>query len=260
MEQVAGRSTVVACASAAPLRLVTCRARGRAAWVVATSYGGGLVAGDALSVDVTVGDGATLLLTTPAETKVYRSTGAAASQRLDADVGDGGVLALLPDAVSPFAESRYRQVQRLRLHPRASALVVDAVVAGRVARGERWALRELVTRNEVSVADRLVLADAQRLSSRDGLTIPERLRDTELLATVIAVGPAFARLAAELRQGVLSRVPDATDPLLVAAGSFPAGAHVRIAARSVEIGNEFLRRLLASAEAVLGVAPFTRRP
>ena len=56
-----------------PLKWLTPRAGGDAAWVFASSYGGGLVGGDRLAIDVRVDAGAGALLSTQASTKVYRS-------------------------------------------------------------------------------------------------------------------------------------------------------------------------------------------
>src|SRR5262245_48343677 len=89
--RVAGASALVAGAARAPLQLLVPRPRGPAVWACAGTLGGGLVDGDALALEVAVGDGAALLVSTQASTKVYRG---AASQRLSATVGDGALLAL----------------------------------------------------------------------------------------------------------------------------------------------------------------------
>ncbi|MDB4932747.1 MAG: urease accessory protein UreD, partial [Myxococcaceae bacterium] len=65
------RSDVHRARSAGPLRLLFPRAAGRAAWIVTSSLGGGLVHGDDVSLAVTVDPGATALLTTQSSTKVY---------------------------------------------------------------------------------------------------------------------------------------------------------------------------------------------
>ncbi len=94
--------------AASPLRLLHPKNSGSAAWVYAATYGGGLLGGDAIALDVHVGAGASAMLSTQASTKIYRSD-IPASQRLDVHVADESLLVLLPDPVTPFASSQYVQ-------------------------------------------------------------------------------------------------------------------------------------------------------
>lgn len=258
--RVDGASAVVACAAASPLQLLSPSPRGRCGWVISASHGGGLVAGDDVSLELDVGAGATALLSTQAGTKVYRSRGAVASQRLAARVGRDAVLAVLPQPVSCFAGARFHQEQRLALEAGASLLWLDALVAGRVARDERWALDDYRSRVELAVGGRTVLADALRLVPGEGPPVAERLAGVELLATVIALGPAFAPHARALHDG-LAAAPAARDAAVLASAS-PLGDGVlaRVAARSVEAGLSFLRERLAFVEPVAGANPFSHIP
>jgi len=259
---VDGQSTVVGCLAKSPLQLLTPRPRGEAAWVLAASHGGGLVAGDAIELELSIGTGATASLSTQAETKVYRtparSTGA--SQRLSAAVGQGALLALLPDPVSPFAGSRYDQVQSFALDAGGSLVVLDAVTAGRAARGERWRLLGYRARNEVRVAGQLVLADALRLEAGEGPPLALRLEGLELLATVVLLGPRLAPAARELLSR-LSGAPAAGDaPVLTAASPLRDGLLLRLAARTVEAGMAAIRAHLSFLAAPLDGDPLLRRP
>src|SRR5207302_10725083 len=88
--------------AASPLRLLHPKNSGSAAWVYAATFGGGLLGGDAIALDATVGPGASALIATQASTKVYRSD-TPATQRLRVRAGDDSVIVLLPDPVTPFA-------------------------------------------------------------------------------------------------------------------------------------------------------------
>ena len=250
----------MSCASAAPLRLLSPRHRGTSAWTVAASYGGGLVAGDGVALEVEVGDGAAALVGTQAETKVYRSRGAPCQMEVLARVGLGGALALVPDPVSCFSGARYRQLQRVELDPGGTLLIVDALVAGRAARGERWAFEEYSSRIEVVRGGRLVVADALRLTPREGPALPARMGNFDLLATVAALGPRLAARAASLLVEVGRLPADGGADVLLGASRLADGLHLRLAARSVEAGLARLRALLAFLPEFLGVDPFSHRP
>lgn len=258
VEIVAGESAAVACRSTTPLRLLLPRPRGRSAWAVAASHGGGLVAGDDVALELELGPGAQACLTTQAETKVYRSAGAPARQRVLARVAAGGLLALLPEPVSAFAGSAYAQEQRFELEAGASLVLVDAFTAGRSARGERWAFRSFATTNELAVDGRLILADALRLEAGRGPALPARMAPLELLATVVLLGPKVAAAAADLLTALAAR--PAGGPVLAAASPLADGLHLRLGASHVEAGTSALRAALAFLPGLLGEDPLSRRP
>jgi len=259
-ERVDGATAIVECLSSSPLRLFTPRPRGAAAWVIAASHGGGLVAGDFVDLSIELGAGATVLLGTQAETKVYRG-GAPARQWTRARVADGALLALLPDPVSPYAGARLAQVQRIDLAPAGSVLLLDALTAGRVARGERWAFLDHQSRIEATVAGALVLADGLRLVSGEGPPLAERLAGFELLATAVLLGPRLAPFGSALLEAVGRAPAEGGAAVLSAASPLPGGgALLRVAARSVEAGMLAIRAHLRFAAELLGDDPFDRRP
>ncbi len=272
---VDGLSGVVTCLASSPLQLLAPRPRGAAAWIIAATHGGGLVAGDAIDLEVSVGPGATACLGTQAETKIYRANlspspaktrcgarglGGGAAQALTAAVGPGGLLALLPDPVSPFAGARYQQEQRFELGEGASLVVLDAVTAGRAARGERWAFHRYRSRNEIRAAGALLLADAVRLDEGQGPPLPRRLAGLELFATVIALGPRVAEPARRLLETVRRAPAAGDDPVLAAASPIGDGLLLRLASRSVEAGMHAIRSHLSFLSDPLDGDPLLRRP
>ena len=103
-----GCSVVARAYATSPLRLLTPTNHGHAAWIYGSSYGGGLVDGDAVAIDVNVAAGATAFVSTQASTKVYRSFRGARTATV-ARIGAGGLLVLAPDPVVCDAGARYRQ-------------------------------------------------------------------------------------------------------------------------------------------------------
>ena len=261
-----------------PLQILAPRVRGTSAWAFLLSHGGGLVAGDDVEVEVEVGPGAAALLATQAETKVYRAhDGRGAVQRLDARVRRTGALALLPEPVSPFTGAHYEQRQRFDLEAGASLLAVDAVVAGRSARGERWAFDRYLSSNEVRVDGRLVIGDALVLEPREPRRdrehprsreprapdaaggLAERLGRFDAFAVAFALGPAFAAGARALLARLAAQPVERDADLLAAASPLEGGVLLRCAATSPEALAGFLRQALAFAAAPLGDDPFARR-
>lgn len=96
---------------------------------------GGLVSGDALSIEVGVGEGAHGLLTTPAANKLYRadSHGVAWQQQTRLSAADGGVLEWLPQETLAFDGSRGIQSTTLELVGSARSLGWEVLALGRPA-------------------------------------------------------------------------------------------------------------------------------
>src|SRR5579872_4779934 len=129
-EKVRGRTILKTAFSRSPLRLLTPRNQGRAAWVYTTTLGGGIVSGDVISLGVRVGAGADAILLSQSSTKVYRGPlGSRVS--LDASVASGAMFVSIPDPTVCFAGSRFAQEQNVDLGDGASLLMIDTFHSGR---------------------------------------------------------------------------------------------------------------------------------
>lgn len=252
-----------------PLKLLSPHAVGvRLAYMIA--YGGGLVAGDHIHLDVDV-DGVLVLLTQgstkvfrhqagirrpqshllhsihhspetvgrvgsdearplntykggkyPADLRVDEPEAPTSRQRMLVKVSPGSTVFLLPDSISPFAQSRHIQSQRFVLAPGASALILDWVNSGRGRHepppvlkdkihakdyvhvpheaDEFWAMGYYASINEVVVDGRVVARERMVLQDQPGNGIKDRLLPYHVYATVLVYGPRMAKLRSLLDQ------------------------------------------------------------
>jgi urease accessory protein len=251
-------SCVVFAEAHAPLKLIIPRPRGGSVWACATSFGGGLVAGDRLSLDITVGEGATAVIGTQATTKVYRSEGTVpAQQQLQAKVGAGAVLALLPDAASCFAGARFRTESRIDLHPTGSLILLDWLTAGRAARGERWAFADYRSRIRVVVDGRVRWRESLHLEG--GQALPARMGGIHVLANLLLAGPRLRDASIALLEHVAALPAEPRQAMLMAASPLGDGVLLRMAGTTHEEIERTLRLLLAPAWPVIGGDPWSRR-
>lgn len=110
---------------------------------------GGLVGGDDLTIDVSVGADGHALITTPAATKVYRTSGATASQRQRLRVEAGGALEWLPQELILHDGCAADLATEVHLGSGARFVGVDALCFGLPARGETFATGRCRQRFEV---------------------------------------------------------------------------------------------------------------
>ena len=191
LRDVAGKTAITRCRADSPLRLLTPSDGASTARLIAGTYGGGLVGGDAIELTVDAGVGTRCLLGTQASTKIYRSAGAGCTQHLTVSAADDAIIASLPDPVVCFAGSRYVQGQRFDLSAGSSLVALDWFTSGRAARGERWAMNHYASRTEIIVSGRCVFLDRVELDPDDGeIGGAMRMGRVNCFATVVMVGPA----------------------------------------------------------------------
>ena len=89
---VAGKTAVTRCRANSPLKLLTPRSSGGGAWIFSGTYGGGLVAGDSIHLDIFAGAKTTCLLSTQASTKIYRTESTPCAQELNVIAESGAIL------------------------------------------------------------------------------------------------------------------------------------------------------------------------
>jgi len=249
------RSVVTRARSVAPLRLLAPASPGPAAWVYQSSLGGGFVGRDAIELEVEVAAGARLFLTSQASSKVYRR--AVSRSRLDASIGEGGVLIAWPDPIACFAGASFEQRQRFRIARSAGVIVVDAWTAGRIAHGECWAFDRLALRTEIEIDGTPVLAEGLVVSPSHG-ELAARMGDARAAATIAIAGDTFASAVEQIDRAIAARAVSAQPR--IAASVWPWGAVVRLAAATTEQLGIAIHALIGEpVRGVLGADPFARK-
>jgi urease accessory protein len=130
---------------------------------VVVNTAGGMTGGDRFDLDMAVGPGAKLTVTTAAAEKIYRSLGADTDIRVKLHVGSGGALAWLPQETILFDRIRLRRSIEADLAPNARLLLAEGVVFGRSAMGETLTQGHFSDRWRVRRGGVLVFAESLRL-------------------------------------------------------------------------------------------------
>src|SRR5216683_1091491 len=102
---------------------------------------GGVAGGDRFDIDISIGEGSHLAVTTAAAEKIYRAQGPAAQLNIALKLAAGSHLAWLPQETILFDRARLKRRIDIDLAEGASLLLCEIVVFGRAAMVER--MREL---------------------------------------------------------------------------------------------------------------------
>ncbi len=191
-----------------PLKLISPSpsAQQKSVLVFLLTYGGGLVGGDQVHLEIDINPKAKLSIVTQGHTKIFKSPSLAVvtRQRLHVTIADGAALCLLPDPVQPFEGSVYEQSQSFFVEDGASLCLLDWVSAGRTARGEDWDFRAWQGRNEVWLSaqvdrkPRLLLRDSIILEGDDQFAeknLRKKMQNMGIFGTLVLRGPLVATLA-----------------------------------------------------------------
>lgn len=173
---------------------------------------GGVLGGDRLETRVELGAGSRVCLSTPSATRVYRSAGPPAIQRVTARLGEGARLEYVPDHLIPSPGARVIQSIEVSLGPGAAAVVCDAWSVGRMARGESW-LFHLVDGGIVATdAEGLLFKERVVLTGARGWGGLGAAEGMAYIATLLCLAPSHPRLeglAAALAAAMAESAADA---------------------------------------------------
>jgi urease accessory protein len=155
---------------------------------------GGVTGGDSFMVEATAEPGATLTLTTQAAERAYRAQpGQTGNIRTAMRVGAGARLNWLPQELILYDSCALHRRLRVELAPDATFLMVEPVVFGRAAMGERL--------SSARFSDRIKITRAGVPLYRDGVELRGELSET-------LARPAIARGAGAMA-GLVYVAPDA---------------------------------------------------
>jgi urease accessory protein len=150
---------------------------------VMVNTAGGMTGGDRFDIDIAVGPGAKLAMTTAAAEKIYRSLGPDTEINVRLDVAAGATLAWLPQETILFDQVRLRRAIEVDLAPDANLLLAEGVIFGRSAMGETLAHGHFFDRWRVRRGGSLVFAESLRLEN----AIAERLAQRAVAAGGVAI-------------------------------------------------------------------------
>ncbi len=167
------------------VRFPSPEAEGLSAMFVNTA--GGIAGGDRFDIDIAVGEGSSLAVTTAAAEKIYRAQGPAAEVDITLKAAAGAHLSWLPQETILFDRARVSRRIDIDLAEGASLLLCEIVVFGRAAMGERMLHGEFVDRWRMRRGGRLVFAETVRL---DG-DIDARLTRPAVANGGVAIGTAL---------------------------------------------------------------------
>lgn len=127
----------------------------------------GIAGGDSLAIEVSVGEGAHALLTTPGAGKWYRADGRPAEQRIQLSVADAGSLEWLPQESMVFDGADGNATLDVQLSGKACFIGFDLWCLGRRARGERFTHGRMHTAIRIARDGRPVFVEQARLRGDD---------------------------------------------------------------------------------------------
>jgi urease accessory protein len=211
---VRGKSALITCKNIQPLKILNPGSPAVGCHVVLSSYGGGMVAGDKIWLRLRCHAGSRLLLSTQANTKIFRSVdGAVAEQRIEGELGENGLAVIFPDPVVLQEKSRYRQVQHWNLAPGALLLVADWLHSGRMDSGERFVFDSFYSELKVNLGGRPVVLDRFVFNPHEHIaTSPANFAQYQTVLSVYLVGdPVDARFALLADALLALKMPESTE-------------------------------------------------
>jgi urease accessory protein len=190
------------CEQQPPLRVVRAfQLEDGAALVHLHNLSGGVLGGDQLELSVEVGRAACAQITSTGATRLYRSRRGirVAAQRNRIRVGENALLEYLPDALIPFAGSRYCQETTIELAEGAGLFWWETVAPGREAHGELFAYDLLRLKLDLTAQGTTLAQERIKLEPQERpLSSPVRLGPYHYFSTfyICRVGVEAARWTA----------------------------------------------------------------
>jgi urease accessory protein UreH len=240
-----GRTIVAHAYAEPPFRVGRAFDLDGAAYVIIVCSGPGIFAGDTLRQSVRVGRGARVVLTSQSALQVHPSAAPAPARvHHHYHVDDDGELRCDWDPVIPFACARLEQRFDLEIAASGRVYWSDALMSGRVSRGEAWRFESLSHELRVRVGPALAYLERYRLAPGDAAATRSRIdhpwiaADMNYLATAIVHHPDASAEAAETLQRQIGSMAgvrvgvDLIEPRTIAARLMAGGGAPFAAARA----------------------------
>ncbi|CAG8712638.1 2499_t:CDS:1, partial [Acaulospora morrowiae] len=262
------------------------------------TYGGGIVSGDRICVEVETQQNINLMLLTQGSTKIYKqkrqeytknqeiNCPLGTQQRLNAYIQKNSMLLQLPEPTTCFRAADYSQRQIFSLEDETSSVVVlDWFTSGRMSRGERWEFSRYESGVDLLVGEKLIFRDVILLKNETDLgdhvplteekekqvsgmnDIHRRLEPYECFATLVIYGPRMIpitnRVLNEYEKIVIGKMNEVIDLTWSSSALYMEkkvnGVVIKVAGVTTEMVRNFLIKVaLKGLNEIVGENLFER--
>lgn len=225
--------------------------------VYVMSTGGGIVGGDRLDTNISLGDRAHAVITTQAANRVHRMDVGYATQTVSLRLGAEAVCEWMPDPLIPYAGSRFQQRLCAQVPEDATLIAADILTAGRVARGETWDLDACVSAVEISRPGGIPIVVDTTLITRDDAAHPLIAGHADAIGTLFVVAPGPAEQLVAVMRETAAEFAGAGETVRCGVSTLPegCGAWVRVLGRGQENVEAAVRAVWSAARTHLFGAP-----
>jgi urease accessory protein len=216
---------------------------------VLVNTGGGMADGDIFDIDVSLDEGARLLITSTAAEKVYRSLGTPVTVNVKISVAAGASFTWLPQETILFNNAALHRRIEVDLADDARLVMVEPIIFGRTGMGETVSHGTLHDHWRIRRNGKLIYAEGTRL---DGL-VSRELSETAVANGGVAVATA---LVVPGDEALAQAIHDMTDVFRgeVGASAWNGRAVLRFCARD----GAALRHDIAHALKAIRTEPLPR--
>lgn len=228
------------------------------AYTLLVNPSGGLVGGDRLSIDLSIGPQAHALISTPSANRVYRSLSQEAVQEVTIVVAEGGILEWMPEHTIPFAGSRFRQSIDVSLGAGATLVLWDAVASGRIAHGERWRFASFDNRIQITMPSLATAGEHYALVPGESAGGVGAVEEWDYVGSLFIVGDAVSATLWTSLESALSEILDhQLDRCVLGGVSQPSvpGLVIKLVARSAPVMTRVLMDMWTTVRHVLWHMP-----
>lgn len=152
----------------------------------------GLLRGDEVDVKVSVGQNASLLLSSPTALRIHKMEDGIAIWNQKFSVADGALLEYNPEWLMLQEGSSLSQSTTLTLSRGAELFFIESYAAGRVAHGESFSFKRFTNRFELYYDSQLSSFESYTVSPSSARPQPWLLSENPFFASIIIVSPKLS--------------------------------------------------------------------
>lgn len=224
--------------------------------------GGGYLGADQYGVDISIGEAASLLLTTQSATKIYRTPQGQAHSQMRIKLAEDAVLEYLPDQLIAYQDASYGQETIVEMSQSSSLVMFEVITPGWSPEGELFQYENIRLRTEVHVDGVLAVLDNLSVQpSNQNIGSMLYLQDFTHVGMLLAIDQRInTHMLESLREIAYAVAAQQPEPVHVGISeTATAGLSVRTLGYSTEsstavlmsVVNELRRRLRGQASVQL---------